>query len=487
MEVSIEIVKGPEKGRRLNFNKPSNLLVGRSKIAVIKLSELDRYVSRKHCILEIVPPRCILHHFSSNNETLLNNQSVTERELSNNDVISIGYTSLKVGINRKIGAKNIRCIKCNCTIEVPENADGDFLCDSCSNKIKDPVTIPTKAVEYKCSKCGSDLSKCINTALLSGKEILTCLKCLPKREYLKGDMIGDYELIKFLNQGGMGAIYIVYHKETARMLVLKKIDGIAKDDLVVKHFIREINVHKSLLHKNIIRYIDSGIDNKFPYLIMEFANSADLEDLLENSKGKIPLRDSINYLIQSLEGLKFMHNKNLIHRDLKPGNILLHKRNNEYIIKLTDFGLSKLYKNAAGTVLTKVGDRKGSLLFMSPEQIQNTKDVDHRSDIYSLGVTFYYLMTTWMPFTFPSNFVRIQLAKKYEKRREKYYEELIKLGLKNNVINLVLTNEAIPIEKRLPDINNNIANIINNMIQHDLKKRYQCVEDILSDISKIKV
>lgn len=478
MKISLKIVKGPEKGREFNITKPENILVGRSKEAQIMICSSDKYVSRNHCILEVVPPRCVLHHISTSNETKVNDISVSEVELNNNDIISVGFTSLKISLNKDIHSRSVKCRQCLADFTVPDYSNDSVLCDKCTSNIK-PVS--TSHVSHKnpvCDKCGKKL-----TAVdISEDYTYFCPGCLPPREYLKGDNIGKYELVRFLNQGGMGAVYLVYHESTSRLLVLKKIDGIVKNEILVKHFLREINVHRKLSHQNIIRYIDSGVNDALPYLVMEFANSGDLEGLLESSEGKIGVEQCVDYAIQSFKGLKYIHENNFIHRDIKPGNILLHKHNSETTIKLTDFGIAKSYNNNSGTILTKVGERKGSLLFMPPEQVVNTKDVSQSCDIYSLGVTIYYLLSARMPFSYPSYFEINQLKHKYTSNRKKLINELNKLGFRNNVLSLVLSQEVIPIEKRVNNLNPRLTKTINRLVQKDLKKRYQKIDDVLNDL-----
>ncbi len=488
MKISVEILSGPEAGKVFVFDQPANLLVGRSKEALIQTGSQDKYVSRNQCILEIAPPNCMLHHLSTTNETKVNDIPVQEAAIKHNDIIKIGFTSLKISIEKEFQQHIVTCKKCKAEFEVPAIHSNIDLCDNCVSGELNAAIASTIEKKYTCQVCGSDLTLRANSDgkahRLSDRVTYLCENCLPDREYLKGDCIGDYELIKFLDHGGMGAVYIVYHTKTARMLVLKKIEGLNTNELVIKHFIREINVHKSLSHENIIQFIDSGIQGSIPFLIMEFANSGSLENFIEEKNGQIPIKECVNFMIQSLRGLKYLHDNNFIHRDIKPGNILLHKTNGEKFARVTDFGLAKSYRNASGSVLTKVGERKGSLLFMSPEQITNTKDVDQRADIYSMGITFYYLLTAGMPFLYPSCFELNSLKKQYGRNREKLLRELNKLGFNNNVLGIILSEKFIPVEKKLPDIDAELAKIVNKSICKEIDKRYQHVDEMLNDLEK---
>ena len=120
---------------------------------------------------------------------------------------------------------------------------------------------------------------------------------------------------------------------------------------------------------------------------------------------------------------------------------------------------------------------------MPPEQVVNTRDVDQSCDIYSLGVTFYYLLSSKMPFSYPSYFEINQLKNKYKSNRRKLIIELNKLGFNNNILNIVLSSEVIPIEKRIGNVDRKFGNIINRLIQKDMKKRYHKIDDVLNDLS----
>ncbi len=486
MKVLLEIVAGPDKGRTFEFSEPDMFLIGRSRDAHLSLSNADLYVSRRHCLLEIVPPRCFLHHISNTNPTIVNGKEVDRKELKGKDRITIGYTTLQVRIMEYAGSDGIEN-----EAREPKSAPEDGEEKEASSKVSLFSSADDEAVitaTEPCSKCGVDLSEQANmdgrAKLLRGRATYLCPECLPRPQFMKGEKIGLYELIRFIGGGGMGTVYQVYDRRSARLLILKRIGKLAKKEVLRRHFLREIEVHRNLEHPYIIQYVDSGMHNTDPYLVMEYADGGNLEELLLKRQTPLELAEAIPLITRSLEALVYFHQKEppVVHRDIKPGNILLRRTSGGLIPKITDFGLAKPFATAGGSALTKIGDRKGSLLFMSPEQILNTRDVDGRTDIYAMGLTFYYLISGKLPYPYPSSFELKQVKAKYKGDQEKIREKLKALGYGKNILNIILGTPAIPIENRRPDVPGQLASVINKAIEKDKNKRYAHAEEFLQDL-----
>ncbi|MFC1569374.1 serine/threonine protein kinase [bacterium] len=425
---------------------------------------------------------------------MVNGKPVIEHDLANGDIIEIGYTQIQVIIHEDIVEKNILCEKCGREIVYIGELDHTAICSDCLVESQVKVEPPSaETVQCICDKCGEDLTEQGNSdgrgAELNDKVTYLCPKCLPASEFMVGEKIGSYELIKFLAEGGMGDVYLVYHRDTARYLVLKQIKGLSGNELMVKHFEREIRVHSCLNHPNIIQYIDSGIHQNKPFYIIEYANHGDLNRRFFESGGVLPIETVLQYMTRICEGLVYLHHleEPVVHRDLKPENILLKIVNDETIPKITDFGIAKPYAKASGSSLTKVGDKKGTILFMSPEQILSCKDVDHRCDIYAMGVILYYMLTAKLPYTFPSPIEQHQLQQKYANNRMKYVEAIKKKGFYNNVIDLILDGNIIPITKVNPQIPAPLAKIVETALARDINERYQNTNELLEDIHKINI
>ena len=239
----------------------------------------------------------------------------------------------------------------------------------------------------------------------------------------------SYKIIKKIGEGSFGVVYLVYSLKASSRYVLKKIDlkGLSKEE--IKETSNEVNLLKKLDHPNIIKFVEVIKSKRYLELYMEFAEKGDLYDqiILQSKKNKyFPEKTIIDWLIQSCQALKYIHSKHIIHRDIKPQNIFLTKKGS---VKLGDFGVSKTLNNTLEKAKTFVGTA-----YYLPPEIINGKKYSFMADIWSLGVSFYQLMTFKMPFdgdSIPSIMKKICDGTGYAKISKKHYsEELINLVYK---------------------------------------------------------
>jgi len=199
-----------------------------------------------------------------------------------------------------------------------------------------------------------------------------------------GDILGDYQVTGILGRGGMGKVFrvrsLLTEREEAMKVVLSDLD---EDPALADRFLREIKVHASLQHPNIAAlHTAQRIEGRL-VMFLELVEGVSLEQRLRD--GAIDVRPAIGYITQVLGALAFAHERGVIHRDIKPANILIDSAG---IAKLTDFGIAR---SPGATRLTGTGLAVGTLAYMSPEQIR-AGPLDARSDIYSLGLTFYEMV-----------------------------------------------------------------------------------------------
>ena len=244
---------------------------------------------------------------------------------------------------------------------------------------------------------------------------------------LIGLVISKYLLVRKLGQGGMGAVYIALQQPLMREVALKLILNLGRDDLSSQRFEREARATALLNHPNIVKLHDFGVDTigkskHLPFMVQELVEgNTTLTDLMKrfSTTGKrMPAQVVSTIFGQLLDALQAAHNKNLIHRDIKPDNIMIERvTGNPYLVKILDFGLAKAVEGMSmGGVggLTQTGVALGTPMYMAPEQIfgagPNDRPLDHRADLYAVGVMLFHVYTGKSPF--PGRTVKEIISKK---------------------------------------------------------------------------
>jgi serine/threonine protein kinase len=206
------------------------------------------------------------------------------------------------------------------------------------------------------------------------------------------DKIRDYKIVKKIGEGGMGTVYLAEDLMLEREVAIKVLNPLlTKDSHFTERFRHEAKVQASLIHSNIVTLYNYFFEKDNYCMVMEFVDGVTLKQLITNT-GPLPEQKIVWVLNQILEAVGFAHKKGIIHRDIKPSNILLTDDNT---VKILDFGIAKILQDKG---LTKTGTKMGTIYYMSPEQIKAVKDIDNRTDIYSIGVTLYEMLSGRIPF-----------------------------------------------------------------------------------------
>lgn len=276
---------------------------------------------------------------------------------------------------------------------------------------------------------------------------------IPKLELTQGKLFANrYDVIEELGQGGMGHVYRVKDKNIQEEVALKLIKPeVASDEKMIERFRSELKIARKITHKNICRMYDLNEAEGIPYITMEYVEGEDLKTLIKK-QGKLAPDTAISIAKQVCEGLKEAHEQKVVHRDLKPQNIMIDEQGSA---KVMDFGIAR---RAEAPGVTQTGILIGTPDYMSPEQAEGI-ETDHRSDIYSLGVILYEMVTGRVPFKGSS---ALSIALKHKTQRPKNPQTLN------------------------PEISDDLCHLIQKCMHKQRENRYQSVNDLISDLVRIE-
>jgi eukaryotic-like serine/threonine-protein kinase len=420
MRVTLNVVAGPQTGRAFSFDQHDTFMIGRSEDAHFCLSQ-DRFFSRHHCILEIAPPQAFLRDLGSTNGTFVNGMRVETAHLKSGDRIQGGETILEVevsaepdeenGSTRTYGSSDISMVGVACmNCGVPARVEADnpdarlsFICDDCRDSLKkNPQPIP------------------------------------------------NYQMIRVIGQGGMGSVMLARSEKNGRAVAIKTLlPEVAVSEQSLKRFMREIEVASTLEHRHIVGYIEHGSHNGLVYLVTEFIQGMDAARLAKHRGGKLGYAEMVRVIEQTLDALHYAHSLGFVHRDIKEQNILIEGEFPNSLAKLTDFGLSKSFKQTGMSGVTMVGDVAGTIAYMPPEQVRDFKEVKPPSDIYAVGMTAYSLLTG---------------------------AHALDIGPKAGVaetVKAIFEKPIIPIFDRVPGVPKHVAAVIETALAKDVSMRWR--------------
>lgn len=327
-----------------------------------------------------------------------------------------------------------QCKKCgkNVEAELGKGCRGDYICEACRQQAEeDPA----------------ELLYC----MLREAGLIEAGAAKPK---VPGYDIGDR-----LGKGGCGAVYRAVEKTTGRTVAVKvMLAKVAVSPKARADFLREIGTTRTLDHPNVITLIAHGAAGAVFYFVMEYCPQGSVGALIQRRGGRLSLREAKPIILQALDGLAYCHHHGVIHRDLKPDNLLLQETGGRLVTKISDLGLAKNFEKAGLSGMTVTGQYAGTFQFMPREQLTHFRHVKPASDVWSMAATAYYMLTGRLPLDFPPT---------------------------KDPGEVVLRGDVIPIRRRDPSLQEGVAAVIDRALAVNPADRYQDGGELLRALAAV--
>jgi len=388
MRVSLVVTAGPNEGLTIDFDGHDRFVVGRSSRTSVRFPNKDLYLSRHHFVVEVNPPLCRVTDLGSRNGTFVNDRRVEKADLRDGDEVRAGHTRFRV---------------------VAAAHDTD------------PPPAATQTLRP-------------GTIVQTGPGV-----------WPVGGTPG-YRLVREVGRGGMGVVYEAVREADGLTVALKTFGPQTPPTRKqIDRFRREAEILRRIDHPNVVRYLDSGEGDGVIWVVLEFVKGTDAARRVKE-RGPLPVAAAVRVAVNVLGGLAHAHGRGFVHRDVKPSNVLIadlggRKRG----VKLTDFGLARVYEDSRLSGLTLTGDLGGSPAFMPPEQILDFRNVGPPADIYGTAATLYHLLTGKYIFDFTTDQVQ--------------------------AFGLILEGDPVPVRDRRPEVPEGLAAVVHRCLAKDPAER----------------
>ena len=401
MRINLTVKAGPHEGQVFEFTERANFIVGRSECAHFRLPIKDKRISRIHFMIEMNPPQCRLTDMESTNGTKVNGQKVARAELKDGDLITAGQSVLLVSV---LGS------------DEPPGSPAETPLTPRAAAVAASSIQPLSTVDYP-------------------------------------QPVPGYRVVRELGRGGMGVVYEARRAVDGRLVALKTIKpAVEPSPADIERFLREAQILSELDHPNIVSFHEMGESQGLLYFAMDHVAGTDAAQLLRQHGGPLPVALAVDLVCQLLRALDYAHAKGFVHRDVKPANMLVSQEGGLNVVKLSDFGLSRIYQTSKMSGLTTDNEWGGTAPFMAPEQINDLRATKPPADQYSAGATLYNLLTDDFVYDFPA----------------RLHAKIMK----------ILLEDPVPIRDRRPDLPEALAAIIHRALARDPQARYASVREM---------
>ena len=354
-----------------------------------------------------------------------------------------------------LGVLKLRCPACSRMIRLTHyKKDRDSLCTDCGDELElqDPELDVTEVLD---SSRVEPAPIQLNSSHPSSVHIPSANLYRHGDSFI-GKVLGGCQILEKIADGGMGVVYKAVQLNLGREVAVKVLaEDLAKDTTFVRRFLQEARAAGQLNHGGIVHINDVGEQQGVFYFVMELVDGRNLKEILADDD-QFPVARTVTILIQVCHALRHAHGRGIIHRDIKPENIMITV---DGTVKLADLGLAKRMSDQTGGI-THTGSILGTPFYMAPEQAKDFSKVDERSDIYSLGVTAYRMLTGRVPFCGRS---------------------LIEVMIK------AIDGKKTPVRHLRPEIPESLERLVDKMMHKLPENRYNNVEEILEELMRIDV
>ena len=425
--------------QRIELPLGVRVVAGRAHDAPVRLPEQDALASRYHAAFEASTVGVQVFDLNSRNGVYVNDQRLSVAWLRDGDLVRLGSSSFRA---EHRPSENVEI----------------------TGEHRPVVVIPTwasstaKGVPYRCEICGSaGPVPAIDHEPWWSSVAWICRPCADARKTQRAvwpmelpEVVGDFEIIQFLARGGMGSVFEARHLRAGMRAAIKAmIPDHGLDKPMAKRFLKEQRIATSLQHDRIVRCYGVGsTDTGALYVATEFISHGDAERLASPQSN---VRMVVALVADVLDALAFAHGQGIIHRDVKPSNVLLGSLDGDvWRAKLADFGLAKSLRDIGGSILTKPGEIGGSAAFVAPEQLLGFRDVGPHADVYGAAAMLYFLLTEEVPVV-----LRVPVRKATD--------PMLCLA--------TLAEERVPIQRRRADVHPWLAQWIDLLVCRDHTRR----------------
>lgn len=448
MSLRLEVLEGPMLGSVFEFRQPDSYTVGRAADCQLSLSK-DPYVSRHHFVLDAQPPACSIKDLGSRNGVVVNDvryfaeppEGVPEVErapgelsLKHGDCIQVGHTVIRVVV-----MADAPCRRCGVEFSPHDQETGvwtgeEFTCSKC-------------AVEHE-AQGGSSREESIDLDIGPEKTVPT-----GGRDQLPN--IPGFRVQGCVGKGFYTQIYLARDLSNGRKVALRMQP--AGDSEVVDSRLRELfrdtEFSTRLKHRNVAQWQKTDASGRLGIYYLPYWPLGTLKDLVSQQGGKLGEEDAAAFVLQALDGLAYLHDERILHRSLRPSNLLVSRHEMGFVIRITGFGLAKDLGGSEDVKPPEDRVKTSTFPFLPREQVQSFADVGPAADVFAMGATLYYLITRSAPYS---------------------------LEGAPDPLQVILEGQTVPVRKRDPGVSVELAAVIDRAVHANPDERFASAAEFRS-------